>query len=178
MYGSIPDRNKYRLFHKRASGLYIDEVTYFVNVTTPPDYSIVDFVQSIDGQEESLYRLPVKGFKYYPAGRLVAGTDSLEIDKYISLKMGYEQNESPIVRYFASRAGDFDIHGRKIIGDDLEPINEEGRTWRRISWLKKTIAKTQDKLPVNDKVVSAGMRGYYYDVCKTPDDEKKKKKSA
>jgi uncharacterized protein (DUF362 family) len=166
MYGSIPDPNKWRLFHKKESGLSIAEVTHLVNAKTPPNFNLVDFVEGIDGDEVSLFKQPITAFKYYPSHMLVAGIDPFYIDKYIALKMGYEQNESPIVAYEAEQRGDLDVRDIDLIGGNFRPLSK----WRKISWGLNAKAKLQDKLPISDATVSAGLKMYHFDFIKHEDE--------
>jgi len=172
MYGSIPTPDKWHQFHRRQSGLGIEEVTYYVNKTTPVDFNVVDFIEPIDGDEVSLFKNDVDDFSYYPANRIVTGTDPLAIDKYLSTKMGYGQNDSPIVAFAASMIGDYDIDGRDIIGDDLEPFSD----WRRISGFLNWKAKTQDKLAVSEGAMRWGLKQYHFDACPIDTDEERHEK--
>lgn len=174
MYGSIPTPNKWHQFHRRQSGLGVAEVTYYVNRTTPVSFNIVDFINGIDGDEISLSRERIIDFSYFPSNRLVAGTDPLAIDKYISLKMGYAQNDSPVVEFAASMAGDYDITRSMIDGDDFSPIDG----WKQISRFLHWRAKTQDKLPVSVDAMKWGLKQYQYDACpiEQPSDGSKRKK--
>lgn len=166
MYGSIPDPNKWRLFHKKESGLNITEVTHLVNTKTPPNFNIVDFIEGIDGDEVSLFKKPISTFRYYPSHMLIAGRDSLAIDKYIALKMGYEQNESPIVAYEAGQRGDFDVQDVDLVGSNFRPLSK----WKKISRGLNTKARLQDKLPVSDAMVAIGLKMYHFDFIKHDDE--------
>jgi len=164
MYGSIPAWNKYRLFHKRASGYGIPEATFLANHFTPPTFNIVDFVQSIDGNEVSLFREEIRSFDYFPSHRLVASKNGLAIDKYLSLKMGLDQDESPVVEY-AARQGNFDVRSCPLHGDTFTTLP----SWRRVTPAFNLKAKLQDKLPLTDGTISAGIRMYHFDVVDKDD---------
>ena len=172
MYGSIPTPDKWHEFHQRKSGLSIAEVTYYVNITTPVSFNIVDFIEGIDGDEVSLFKTAVDEFTYYPSNMLIAGTDPLAIDKYVSVKMGYGQNDSPIVAFVASMVGDHDISDVVIKGGNREPLDG----WRQISSFLNWKAKTQDKLPVSTGVMKWGMNQYHFDECPIEESPKKRKK--
>jgi uncharacterized protein (DUF362 family) len=159
MYGSIPDLNKWRLFHKKESGLSVPEVTYLVNTKTPPGFNIVDFIEGIHGDEVSLFRHPVSKVHYYPSHMLVAGINGLAIDKYLSLKMGYEQNQSPIVAYAALQQDDFDVRTVQLVGGSFVPFSK----WKQISKGLNLKAKIQDKLPVSDDLIAAGLKVYHFE---------------
>ena len=162
MYGSIPNPNTYRLFHKKTSGYGIPEAAFLASYFTPPSFNIVDFIEGVDGNEVSLYRGEVKNLKYYPSGRIIAGENSVAIDKLVSLKMGYTQDASPVVEYSAIASGNFDVtRSTNLIGDDFSMMPG----WRRISSLFRAKAEFQDKLPVTDKIIAQGLRMYRFDVC-------------
>jgi uncharacterized protein (DUF362 family) len=167
MYGSIPNYNKYRLFHKRQSGYGVPEATFLVNHFTPPGFNIIDFIESVDGNEVSLFRNEVTNFKYFPSHRIVVGTNALAIDKYLSLKMGYGQEESPIINYYVKQTLNlFDVRSCELVGDTFRALP----SWRKISRSHNIKARLQDMLPISDELISTGIRMYHFDVC---DNDKK-----
>lgn len=177
MYGSIVEPNKYRAFHKKEyRGMDVIDATYFINSATPPGFNIIDFVTSVDGNEKSFYRYDVTDVNpscHYQAGMLIAGKNPVAIDKFLSVKMGYEQNESPIVGYIASQTGDFDIFDYYIDGSDFSPL--EG--WRKVTPFRIGLSKFQDKIPVSDDVIISNIRKYKFDVrkkCKRKEGKKDK----
>jgi len=171
IYGSIPAKNKFTLFHQKKSRLDVPMVTYKANMITKPHYNFVDFIQGIDGDERALFYKALPPEKrgtginpflnegYYPAGMMLAGLDNLSLDKFISVKMGYLQNESPIVKYYAEQIGDFDVHDVHIIGSDFKPLPG----WKKVSWLWLIHGIIEHQLPVNEETIAKGIRNYYFD---------------
>jgi uncharacterized protein (DUF362 family) len=171
IYGSIPAKNKFTLFHQRKSKLDVPMATHLANLITKPHYNFVDFIQGVDGDERALFYTAIKPEKrgtginpflnegYYPSGMLIAGNDGLAIDKFISVKMGYKQNESPIVKYHAEETGDFDINDTNIIGSSLDPLPK----WKKVSWLWLIHGMIEHQLPVNEDTIARGIRNYYFD---------------
>jgi len=179
MYGSIVEPNKYRAFHKKEyQGMNVIDATYFINTVTSPHFNIVDFVTSVDGNEKSFYRGDVddlRNFSHYEAGMLIAGKNPVAIDKFLSVKMGYEQNESPIIDYIANKTGDFDIFEEySISGSDFSELDG----WRKVSKTRIGLSKFQDKLPISDKTIFSEIRKYKMDVKKKCTRKPKKKKPA
>jgi len=171
IYGSIPAKNKFTLFHQQKSGLDVPMATHFANLATKPHYNLVDFIKGIDGDERALFYKPLEhgkrgtgidpilNKKYYPSGMLIAGNDGLAVDKFISVKMGYKQNESPIVKYHADEMGDFDINDTRIIGSSLDPLPK----WKKVSWLWLIHGMIEHQLPVSEDTIAWGIRNYYFD---------------
>ena len=160
MYGSIPNKNKYRLFHKKTSGLNIEEATACVNQITRPDFVIVDWIDSVDGNELSYYRKPIEqtDFVHVTPKRIIASENPLAIDKYLVKKMGYNENDIPIM-IEEKKFGNISLNPEDVIGDDLQQLN-----WKKLSALTNIKAKLQDKLPITDDIIAWGIKGYYFDV--------------
>ena len=155
MYGSIPDLNKYRLFHKKKSGLNVEEATTAVNFITQPDFNIVDWIDSVDGNEVSYFREKVT-YQHVQPNLLLAGRHPLAIDKVLASKMGYKENELPILQD-AKRFGD--VAQVPIIGGDNSVLPQ----WKKLSVLTNWKAKLQDKLPITDSIITNGIRMYNFD---------------
>jgi len=164
MYGTIPDYNKYRLFHKEESGLNIEEATIAVNHATPSDFTIVDFIDSVDGNEKSYYRKNIKetNFKPFPSRMLIAGKNSVAIDKFLVAKMGYKEKDIPILQEEIEEFGDFKLKNSDVKGSNLIPL----KNWKKLSKLTNIKAKFQDNLPISDKIIASGIRMYTFDVIK------------
>jgi uncharacterized protein (DUF362 family) len=160
MYGSIPDLNKYMLFHHKESGLNVKEATVAVNHSTPADIIIADWVDSVDGNEVSYFDEKIKSFDHFPSNRLIYGTNPLFVDKYIARKMGYTDQDSGILTEEEEFVGPKKFKPKFVIGDDITPLSN----WRKIGLGLNIKAKMQDYIPVNDKMVAWGIRQYAFPV--------------
>lgn len=161
MYGSIPDKNKYQLYHHKNAKLTIEEATWVVNHSTPPDFTIVDMIDSVDGDEVSYFKKDLDHFHHYMSNLLFAGEYATTIDMVICKKMGYKIAECPILqKEVTSSSLDVEINNYMIDGGTLDPFPG----WRRISPLTNFKAKLQDKIPVNDTLIAKGIRMYKFPI--------------
>jgi len=120
MYGTIPDRDKYGLYHLEESGLNIQQATVAVNHATPVDFVIGDMIETQDGNE-----MPSLGWpspSHFDANLLVAGRDPLAVDKVMERKMGYPENASPIVKEEDDFRGHVPVEQIPIRGGTLDRI--------------------------------------------------------
>lgn len=161
MYGSIPDYNKYMLFHHKKSGIDVAGATVMVNHSTPADIIIADWVDSVDGNEVSYFKKEIDTFPHFASQRLIYGRDPLIIDKYIATKMGYNPSDSEIITTEEEFVGKKSINANFIEGDDLQPL-----AWKKVTSMLTLKAKLQDYIPVNDKLVAWGIRGYAFPIIK------------
>lgn len=162
MYGTIPHLDKHSLFHKKKSGLNIEEATACVNKITPSDFVFVDWIDSVDGNEKSYYSKPIEHTDFKPVFplRLIAGKNPIAIDKYLSAKMGYEEDDIPILQEELRQKEDFVLKDDDVVGDDLSPL----QFWKKVSDLTRVKVKIQDSLPVPDKLTGYFIRKYHFDV--------------
>ena len=162
MYGSIPDLNKYILFHHKKSGLNVQEATVAVNHITPVDIIIADWVDSVDGNEVSYFNEEIEEnkFQHYPSNRIILGTNPLMVDKYIARKMGYNDKDSPILTEEEKFVGEKEFKSDFVKGDNIKPFTD----WRKIGKGLNTKAKLQDYIPVNDSMVAWGIRNYKFPI--------------
>lgn len=182
MYGSIPAKNKFTLFHQQKSGFDVPQATHYVNTITKPHFNIVDFIEGVDGDERALYYKPLErgkrgvgidpvlNKKYFPSRMILAGTNGLAIDKLMSVKMGYDQNECPITKRHADLSGDFNINNVQIVGTSLDALPG----WKKVSWAWLIHGMIEHQLPVNEETIARGIRMYYFDkklVGKEDDDD-------
>lgn len=172
MYGSIPAKNKFTLFHQKKSGLNVPQATHAVNTITPPHFHVVDFIEGVDGDERALFFKPLEAGKrgvgidpaldkaYYPSRMILCGQDGLALDKFITLKMGHEdQDESPITKYHAEQVGNFDVRRTRVVGSTFDPLPG----WKKVSWHWLIHGMIEHQLPVNEATIAAGIRRYHFD---------------
>jgi uncharacterized protein (DUF362 family) len=108
MYGAIPDRDKYHLFHWQDSGFDVEDATLVSNHSTGVDFSIAEGIVTEDGGKTSSMHASIEK-DHFNAGAMMAGKDPLAIDKLASIKTGIGQNKSSITRRESAFRGDFDI---------------------------------------------------------------------
>jgi len=99
MYGALPEADRYHQFHWKRSGFDVEDATVIANHATPPDFVILDGIVTRDFDTKTPFH----------AGTLVAGRDPLFIDKLLSIKMGADQDISPITIREAGFRGNFDV---------------------------------------------------------------------
>jgi uncharacterized protein (DUF362 family) len=134
MFGSIPPKDKMERYHWKKSGIGMEDAVVAINNITSPDFTIIDMVKSVDYKDEHATDKPMEPSVVFKAGMMLAGQDPLSIDKTLSIKMGYKQNESPVVGAMADFRQDFDIRKEQnlISGTDLSRIENEGREWKKV----------------------------------------------
>jgi len=172
MYGSIPHFNKWRLFHKKESGLSVAEAILMVNYSSPADLILCDFVESIDGNEVSYFKHPITDFPYYYPNRFIAGKYPLSVDKYLASKMGYGLEESPVLKVVSDFTHDYGIDASFIEGDTLDAFPD----WKKVGLMLNLKAKTQDLLPVSNELVGKGIRMYEFSILRNDQIKRKIKR--
>ena len=123
MYGAIPDRDKYHLFHWQDSGFDVEDATLVSNHATGTDFSIMEGIVTEDGGKTSSMHTSIEK-EHFNAGVMMAGKDPLAIDKIASVKIGKGQNSSSITKRVADFRGDFDVTDPGIV----EIVNNPGAT--------------------------------------------------
>jgi uncharacterized protein (DUF362 family) len=129
MYGAIPDANKFELYHWKKSGVSMEDAAVAINHSTPPDFTIVDMIHTIDGEDEHVSFGKLEG--HVTPGILMAGKDPLAIDKALAIKMGFDQNEPPVTKAEVDFRGDFDIREPGIVTGSLGTITIDGQPWKK-----------------------------------------------
>jgi len=134
MFGSIPIREKIYQFHNKESGFDVPHAIKFVYEKTPPDFTIMDWIISIDGEDEHFSKEALSYSK--DIGKLIASKDAIAIDTYLQEKMGYKPFESEITKQFEN---DNEI---EIIGDNIIKIPD----WKKVPWHTRAGYKTLFKI--------------------------------
>jgi hypothetical protein len=130
MFGTIPVRDKLQQFHWKESGIGMEEAAVAVHEITPPDFTIVDMIRSVDGSDEHVSTKKLTEF--VEPHLLLAGKDPLAIDKVLATKMGYDEDEPPVTREMLKVRENFDIKENDISGGGLSRIRVEGHEWRKV----------------------------------------------
>ena len=134
MFGTIPVREKIYQFHNKESGMDVPQAIQFVYQKTPPDFTIMDWIISVDGEDEHFSKEALSYHK--DVGRMIVSKDTLAVDTYLQQKMGYKPFESEITQPFKN---DTEI---EVIGDDLNAIKD----WKKVPWRTRTGFKTLFKI--------------------------------
>ena len=138
LFGLIPNRDKMGEFHNKRSGLNVPEAIKFVYDKHPPDFTIMDWTKSIDGEDEHFAKEPLTEYK--TVGRLIAGQNAIAVDMYLHQKMGYDVFDSPIMNQFNTTIT------LQVKGDQLTPLTD----WKPVPMLTKIQFKTL--LSVTDNI--------------------------
>jgi uncharacterized protein (DUF362 family) len=129
MYGAIPDMDKFELYHWKESGVSVEDAIVAVNHSTPPDFTIVDMIDTIDGEDEHVSFTKLD--EHVSPRLLMAGKDPMAIDKAIAVKMGYGQNAPPVTAAEVDFRGDFDIREPGLVDGSLGAIMIDGKPWKK-----------------------------------------------
>jgi len=129
MFGTLPVTDKLFHYHYEGSGFTVEEVTTAVHEITPPNFTIVDMLKSVDGRDEHVSTERMTEF--VEPQLLLAGRDALTIDKILATKMGYAQNEPPMTKEMLKHKKDFDACDL-LRGGDCSRIIVDGREWRKV----------------------------------------------
>lgn len=107
-------------FHGKRSGYDVAEAIKKVYEKTPPTFTILDFIVSVDGEDKHFSSKALTDQKH--VGILAAGEDALAVDQYLHIKMGYDPHKSPLLKPFK-------LHEKiDVIGDDLTPLKD----WEKV----------------------------------------------
>lgn len=139
MYGSLPVVDKFSQFHFKESGLSIEEATIAANHATGVDFVIGDMIHSIDRHKD--FFKPEDEIHYFKANLLFAGRDPLALDKVVEAKMGYEENQSPIIKEEIKFRGNVPRDEIPVIGGDLSNICG----WKKEDQLRYLTALTNNE---------------------------------
>lgn len=125
LFGTIPTFDKIGEFHHMKSGLDVPHVVEFVHEKTPPSFTIMDWVRSVDDKDVHMSSKPLTYYK--DANRLIASKSALAVDTYLHQKMGYAPFESDVVQPVAKTARYPQI---TVQGDNLDHV----KNWKTVPW--------------------------------------------
>jgi hypothetical protein len=100
----------------------------FIYEKTPPDFTIMDWIRSIDDKDEHMGSKPLTYYK--DANRLIAGQSALAVDTYLHQKMGYSPFESEVIQPIAKDAHYPEVN---VKGDTLFPLDN----WKTVPWSER-----------------------------------------
>ena len=134
MFGTIPVREKVYEFHNKESGMNVIEAIQFVHQKTPPNFTIMDWIISVDGEDEHFSKEALSYHKNI--GKIIASKNTIAVDTYLQQKMGYQPFESEITQPFKNNT---EI---EVIGDNLDVIKD----WKKVPWKTRAGFKTLFKI--------------------------------